>query len=473
MRYAKLLTLDLNNCLESVVGSAHGIKLSDISALQKRGNEIHSNIQERRTKDLGFYDVVSDRSVVTAVEAISKPALKKFDDFVLIGIGGSALGPAALYTALAHPHHNLLPRAKRKGMRLFVLDNSDPEMIARCLETVDLKKTLVNVISKSGTTAETMTGYMVAEQILGKKLGAKNVAKHLVYTTDPEKGILRALAGKTPSIPTLPIPDNIGGRFTVLAPVGLFPAACIGIDIRRLLKGAQWMAARCAKADILTNPAYLYAAIHHLLDTKKGKNIAVMMPYVQALRDIADWHRQLWAESLGKRFDNQGREVFVGQTPVKSLGATDQHSQVQLYVEGPNDKIHTFIRAESWRTKCPIPKGSLKGVGALDIFRGRDMADVITAELLATEFALASAQRPSIRLTMPTVSPETVGALLFMLELATAFAGGLYNINAFDQPGVEEGKRATYALMGRQTPDDEKKRKELAAYQKKRTVKPV
>ena len=199
-----------------------------------------------------------------------------------------------------------------------------------------------------------------------------------------------------------------------------------------------------------------------------------MMPYCQALRDIADWHRQLWAESLGKRMSEDGQEIFVGQTPVRALGATDQHSQIQLYVEGPNDKIVTFLQVEKWRTRCPIPKNCPhRTIREMDVFRGKDMADLLTAELCATEFALTKSQRPNLKIILPAVSPETVGALLYFLEVATAFAGGLYNINAFDQPGVEEGKKATYALMGRDTPDDAQKRKELERYQKKRKRPPI
>jgi len=196
----------------------------------------------------------------------------------------------------------------------------------------------------------------------------------------------------------------------------------------------------------------------------------VMMPYANALRDVADWYRQLWAESIGKAKDVQGKTVNVGQTPIKALGATDQHSQVQLYVEGPNDKIFTLIKTEQFRAKCPIPK-SFKAIPELRYFAGHDMGELLNVELDATEFALAKNKRPSVRIILDEISPENLGGLLYMLEVQTAFSGGLYNINAFDQPGVEEGKKATAALMGRGTDKDKVKEREIAAFQKKKTYK--
>lgn len=468
-----MLRLDFNNCLAGLVGKKDGLTIDELMRLQTRTAAIHKDLAKRRKSDLGFFNLPYDADLVRAIQRLAARYRKKFENFVLIGIGGSALGPAALFTSLCHPHHNLLPAAKRKNaMRLFVLDNADPEMIARCLETLDLKKTLVNVITKSGTTPETMTAFMVIEQALIEAVGPKKYTDHLVFTTDPQKGLLRQLADRH-GVATLPIPPNVGGRFSIFTAVGLLPAACCGIDIKKLLAGAAAMERLCKNPNLFKNPAYLYAAIHYLLDTRHNKPIAVMMPYCQALRDVADWHRQLWAESLGKRLDCQGREVFVGQTPVKALGATDQHSQIQLYVEGPNDKIHTLIQVEKWRARCPIPKKALPELKELDLFRGRDMAELMTAELNATEFALTKSKRPNVKIILPGVSPETIGALLYMLEVATAFAGGLYNINAYDQPGVEEGKKAAYALMGQPGKAQEAKRAELAAYKAKRQRKPI
>ncbi|GAF90481.1 unnamed protein product, partial [marine sediment metagenome] len=272
----------------------------------------------------------------------------RFENFVVLGIGGSALGNIALQAALNHPYYNLLDKKTRGGMpRIFVMDNVDPEYFGGLLDIIDPKKTLFNLISKSGGTAEPMSQFMVVREILRKKLGAK-AKDHIIATTDKESGILREIVEKE-DYESFVIPGNVGGRFSVFTPVGLLSAAMGGIDIAQLLAGAAAMDSRCSTASLTKNPAYRNAVVHYLADTKKGKSISVMMPYSNALYLIADWYRQLWAESLGKKFDVDKKVVNAGQTPIKALGATDQHSQAQLYVEGPNDKIFTLVGAEKYR----------------------------------------------------------------------------------------------------------------------------
>jgi len=371
-----------------------------------------------------------------------------------------------------HNYHNMLDQKARKGdPRLFVLDNSDPEILKRLFDVIDIKNTCFNVVSKSGTTPETMAQFMVIVEMIKRKVGAKNLHKHLIATTDREKGLLRPFASQY-DLDSFIVPDNVGGRFSEMTAVGLLPAAVEGVDIHAMLKGARDMDKRTNTANLMKNPAYLNAAIHYLGDTKKGKTISVMMPYSNALRDIADWYRQLWAESIGKANSLDGKKVYTGQTPVKALGATDQHSQVQLYVEGPNDKIFNLVQVEKFREKCPIPK-SFKSIPEIAYLSGHDMSELLNAELDATEFAFAKASRPSVRIVLDEISPENIGGLLYMLEVQTAFSGGLYNINAFDQPGVEEGKKATAALMGRGNDADEKKAKEVADHQKKKKHKAI
>jgi len=393
-------------------------------------------------------------------------ARKGFDNFVVLGIGGSALGPICVHSALAHPYHNLLSKKQRKGApRFFVLDNADPEWVGKLSEAIDLKRTYFSVVSKSGSTPETLAELMVFYSKVAKIVGKSSADKQFCATTDPAKGSMRELAVKK-GWPILEIPQRVGGRFSVLSAVGLFPAAVEGIPIDRLLKGAADMAKRCESPDIFENSAYLYSAIHYLADVKKGKTMSVMMPYSNALRDVADWNRQLWAESLGKAEDDDNRIVNVGQTPIKALGATDQHSQVQLYAEGPNDKIFTFVGAKKFRNSCRIPR-SLPSLANLSYLCGADMGKLLNEELNATEFALTKNKRPCLRIELDKISPENIGGLFYMLELATAFSGELYNINAFNQPGVEEGKQATAALMGRNKLEDRKKRAEIAKANKK------
>jgi glucose-6-phosphate isomerase len=227
----------------------------------------------------------------------------------------------------------------------------------------------------------------------------------------------------------------------------------VGIPADRLMAGAAHVARECSSASLLKNPAYIFAACQYLAATKKGKNVAVLMPYAASLRDVADWFRQLWAESLGKRVDTAGRVVHTGQTPVKALGVTDQHSQMQLYVEGPADKVVTFLHVERFRSKLSFPRGP-RGYSSLNYLGGKKVADLMEAEFQGTRMALTRSQRPNMTFSIRSVTPEAVGGLFQLFELANAMSGELYGINAFDQPGVEAGKEAAYALMGRKGYDE-------------------
>src|SRR5680860_457282 len=252
----------------------------------------------------------------------------RFDNVVVLGIGGSALGTIALSTALRPQYADLLPREARGGHpRLFVVDNADPDQICALFANLNLSRTLVNVISKSGSTAETMAAYMVARGLVEKTLGRGHVRDHFVFTTGPDGGALRDI-GRRESIKLFDIPNGVGGRFSVLSPVGLLPLALAGVDVEPLLAGARDLDSTVSGRPVMDNPAYLFATIQFLMDTHFGRNICVMMPYSARLRDVSDWFRQLWAESLGKALDREGKTVHIGQTPVKSLGTTDQHSQV-------------------------------------------------------------------------------------------------------------------------------------------------
>ncbi|HOI56589.1 MAG TPA: glucose-6-phosphate isomerase, partial [Phycisphaerae bacterium] len=369
----------------------------------------------------------------------------RFDNVVVLGIGGSALGATAIYTACAKPYASLLDKKQRKSPRLFVMDNIDPAQFAAMLETIDPARSLFVPISKSGSTAETMAQFMICRELLKKRLGAK-YARNVVAITDQAKGYLRPIAEQE-GYETFPVPDGVGGRFSVLSPVGLFPLAMVGIDIKALLEGAAAMDRRCETPRLRENPAFLSAAIQYLC-YQRGKPMSVMMPYSQALRDVADWYRQLWAESLGKIRTRGSKSECVGPTPIKALGVTDQHSQVQLYREGPNDKVFTLLAVGDFGCDIAIPKafGDVEGCGYLG---GHTMGELMDAERRATTFALTKSQRPNVTITLPVVNEYTVGQLLYMLMVQTSFAGELLGINTYDQPGVEEGKIATYALMGR------------------------
>jgi glucose-6-phosphate isomerase len=367
-------------------------------------------------------------------------------DVVVLGIGGSALGPIALRTALRPPQWNLLGDAAREGNpRLHVLDNVDPANILALLARLDLARSLFVVTSKSGGTAETMSQYLVVRGRLASALGDAEARERIVFVTDPEKGALRTIA-RQEGIAALDIPANVGGRFSVLTPVGLLPAALVGIDTGELLRGAGDMRTRCASPALEGNVAGAFAALQFLADTKHGRNIQVLMPYSDALRDMADWFVQLWAESLGKH--RSPGDAGFGPTPLAALGATDQHSQVQLFMEGPGDKTVTFLRVERAGDDVEIPRLHAD-VPELAYLGGHRLGELLDIERRATAGALARRGRPNMTLSLETVDAFHVGALFMFLELATAYAGRLYGVNAFDQPGVELGKQFAYAMLGR------------------------
>ncbi len=372
----------------------------------------------------------------------------RYDALMVIGIGGSALGPIALATALLPFYWNELSPTRRRHMpRLYVLDNVDPDETVALLDRLDLERTLVNVISKSGTTGESMAGYLIIKQRLEAVVGPRAVKEHLVFTTDPAGGTLRQIGNET-GVPMFDLGPGIGGRFSVLSPVGLLPAALTGMDVSGLLAGAADMASWIEESAGWDNPACAFAGVQYLNDVEFRRRISVMMPYSAHLRDIADWYRQLWAESLGKSVDRKGRPIDCGPTPVKSLGVTDQHSQLQLYAEGPDDKIITFLGVGEFAQTLQIPAPGPEAE-ALSYLGGHTLGGLLWAEQRATAWALAQKGRPSLTITVPKVEARSVGALMYMLEMATAVAGELYDIDAFDQPGVELSKKATYALMGR------------------------
>ncbi len=433
-----------------------GIKPQEIEKNRARCEEAHRKIINDRENDiLGFYELPDFDT--SKIHAFVNEVLDEFDCMVVLGIGGSALGNRALYSALK----------TEKGLdrKLFIADNVDPYMMKEILDQVELPRTLFNVITKSGTTAETMSTYLIVLNILRDVFGP-DYKKHVVVTTDAEKGFLRQLIKKD-GYRDFVVPGNVGGRFSVLTDVGLVSSAFAGIDIDKLLEGAKAMRKRCENEDVMKNPAYLNALLH-VLYMEKGMNISVMMPYSNPLYDMADWYRQLWAESLGKRYNVDGEEIFVGQTPVKALGTTDQHSQVQLYVEGPNDKVTTFLGLEKFTWDYEIP-GIYPERDEVNYLGGQSLSRLLNVERQATEIALTDAGRPNCTILFPTLDEHHLGEFIFLYEVQTVFAGKLLNIDPLDQPGVEAGKIATYAMMGKKGFDT--RRKEIEQFMQSKAEK--
>ncbi|MEP6857603.1 MAG: glucose-6-phosphate isomerase [Gemmatimonadales bacterium] len=442
------LRIDFSNMMISPGGidpAAWGVSAKQFDAAKRKFDELRSGAS------VGFVDLPSDKTLLAQVEKFASSAQGRYDDVVILGIGGSALGPIALRTSLRPSGWNLLDDKARGGYpRLHVLDNVDPETIDALLGRLRLERALFIVTSKSGGTAETMAQFLIVHDRLARE--KLDVTRHLVFVTDPKQGALRPLAERL-KVPALDIPANIGGRFSVLSAVGTLPAALIGIDVKSLVSGAVEMAKRCESAELAKNPAGVYAMLQWLADTRLTKKIVVFMPYSDPLRDFAAWFVQLWAESLGKQRPDG---TSVGSTPLAALGATDQHAQVQLFMEGPADKTVTFVAVDQRATDVTIPT-AFQDVKELGYLGGHSLGELIDIEQRATAGALAKRGRPNMTIHLERVDAPHVGQLMMLLELATAYAGQLYGIDAFNQPGVELGKQFAYALLGRPGADQAKK----------------
>lgn len=439
-----MLKLDYTFMMADAVGSKLGVEDTELEQAAPRVEKVHEQLETSREKgELPFYDLPFQDGVEDIVDLADELA-DRFDDLVVLGIGGSALGTIAVARALLPLHHNRLDRRmRRERPRLHVLDNVDPEGIRATFELLDPGRTGFCVISKSGTTVETMSQFLVARDWVRQSAGDR-FRDHFILITDPEKGVLRQLA-REQDYRTADIPTGVGGRFSVFTPVGLLPLAVAGVDVRELLSGAAELYPHVTNSDLYSNPAYLNGLLQYLA-YGKGASISVMMPYSDRLSEVAEWYRQLWAESLGKKTNIHGDIVHVGPTPVKALGATDQHSQLQLYMEGPFDKVITFLAPDK-RESLPIPEaGDIPG---LEYLAHKDLGDLLANEQKASAIALARAGRPNCTLRIPDVAARTVGALLYMLEVQTVFAGALFDVDPLDQPGVEDGKIITSAFMGR------------------------
>ncbi len=447
-RNSMRIKLDFNNMTDTFLGDK-GFSAKQLATYSARATEAFRYVKENRGKDelyMGWTELPYNQTEIVAdILSTAKKIRSKFQYFVVLGIGGSALGPIMAFNALCHLHYNDLPRAKRKGPKFYVEDNVDPVRMRDLLDVIDPAKTCFNVISKSGATSETMAQYLIILDLL-KKAGV-DVKENVIFTTDANKGNLKKISDEVGGIKSYILPDGVGGRFSQLCPVGLLPAAVLGIDIKGLLAGAGYMDYLCRQPSMRKNPA-LMCAVLQIASMEQGKNVGVMMPYSDNLKYIADWYCQLWAESLGKNVTLDGKPCNVGQTPVKSLGVTDQHSQVQLYTEGPYDKVVTFLSLEKYGCAMPIPHGC-ENIPDVSFLGGHTMEELIKAENEATAYALTKAGRMNYTIYLPELNAFTLGQLLFLFELQTAYAGAMLNINTFNQPGVEEGKKATFALLGK------------------------
>ncbi len=442
------IRLYYKNVTSEIIGSEHGITPGQLKALAEKTSPLIRLVNvERKAGKTPYRDLPYGKQTPKQVKDLAAELKDNCENLVVLGIGGSALGNIALQTAL-NPYMHNLDSTQRPGPRLFVFDNIDPGQLASFLDWVSdkLDKTIFNVISKSGQTAETASQFLIVRQLLLDKLGTDGLKNQVVATTDAKQGTLRRIADDV-GLRCLEVPEGVGGRFSVLSAVGLFSAAMCGVDINLLLCGAADMDNKVSDEDFYQNPAAINAAVNYHF-YNHGKKIAVMMPYSYAIKDLADWYRQLWAESLGKAQDIAGNEVHIGPTPVKALGTTDQHSQVQLYREGPNDKLFTFLQVNDFQTNLTIGPAP-DCAPELRFLAGVDLSILLNSEKKATEYALLQSKRPCLTVLFDAVNAYTVGQFIYLYEVTTSLAGALFGIDPYDQPAVELGKESTFALMGK------------------------
>lgn len=444
MKARRPLVLDLNNLFKPAIEDG----LNAVLAFDKAFRRIHDGVKVlKQTGQLPFSRLPSDDVLRQEIMAAAG-RYEGVDNVIVCGIGGSALGAVSMYHALAGPFGNLLRSTRpKKRARLFVVDHIDPASIMDLFDLVAPQKNLFVFVSKSGNTAETLAQYLFV-----KKNFAGLSPDNTFVITGAEDGFLRELAGKE-GYPTLPVPSGVGGRFSVFSAVGLFPLAVCGFDIAEILDGAAHAEALCQHDVLAQNPAALLAFTVNAWLKKRGFSQVVLMPYSDRLRLFPDWFAQLWAESLGKKKTLSGKKESVGTTPIKSVGVTDQHSQLQLYLDGPRDKVILFIEVEeTWATGqlCDDKFGNDR----VDFLAGRSLKDLMRNEKLATEESLRENGRPNATIRLSMINEFQLGQLYQVFMNVIPYMGALLDINAFDQPAVERIKKFTFGLMGRKGFED-------------------
>ncbi|MDA1081399.1 MAG: glucose-6-phosphate isomerase [Gemmatimonadetes bacterium] len=413
-----------------------GVSPTEWNDLAIRFGEVHAAVaSDRSAGRYGFMELDAQAAETKRVLDYAAHAPMRYTDVVVLGIGGSALGAIALRSAFG---------AYDDTPRLHVVDNVDPHTFKALLARLAFDRTLWIVVSKSGATVETLAQYAIVRHVL--VAGGLSIARHVVFVTDPVAGPLRAIA-LDEGIPAFDVPPNVGGRFSVLTPVGTLPAAFAGYDVGAIVAGAQAMLDRCNTPALADNPAGLLATLLWRAHQRAGQSTHVFMPYSDPLRDVAPWFVQLWAESLGKT-DADG--LPAGPTPLAARGATDQHSLLQLLMEGPADKVVCFLRVANHARDLMVPKSEIVP-DAVAFMRGRSLGELLDAEAGATARALVSAGRPSLTITVDGVDAYSIGELLMFLMIATVYAGAMYRVDPLGQPGVELAKRLAREALERST----------------------
>lgn len=361
---------------------------------------------------------------------------KKF--FYHLGIGGSSLGPEMLIHAL-----------KKNETQFVFINNIDPEALESELSSLNhstLNESLFFIVSKSGNTIETMAGLSIITQKLANLgVSAQELKNYMVFATDPEKSEMLTLAQDF-SIPILSIPSDVGGRFSVLTPVGFFPALFAGINIDELCLGAKEMQSQLLNEDPAINELMATSEFLYHLKMQKNVNQTVFMPYSTKLRFFSNWFAQLWAESLGKKKNQRGMIVNEGLTPIVAYGATDQHSLLQLFVEGPEDKAFIILDIDQFKHDFSLTSPYFE-TPTFNVLKGTALSKLMKAEVKGTINSLKECERPILQISLEENNEYVLGQLILFFESLTALMGQMLDVDPFNQPGVEASKIYTRQFL--------------------------
>lgn len=409
----------------------------DFGSLSKKAFDIGEMLYKLKfdpQKMAGWLNLPHDENMFQEVARFVKEVIEeeKYEYVLVLGVGGSSLGAQALIEGIKTPLWNRLGRTKRKGfLTIDFIDNLDPIVLRTLLNKLKLDRTLFMVVSKKGETVETIVPMLVCKEWIGE-----NFYKQCVFVTTIGSGLLYEISRKE-GVKVFPIPENVGGRYSVFSSVGLLPSGLSGINLDEIRLGLLEADNLCRTTDLKTNIA-VTLAICAFTSYVNGKNMFVLMPYSSCLRLFVDWFIQLWSESLGKN--------KKGSTPLSSIGACDQHSQLQMFNEGPDDKLICFLKVNKHKKDLTIGDFS-KEHERFKIYSSYKVGQVLNIELEATRRALTESNKPSLMITLPELDEYYLSQLMFILEMATAIMGNLLEVNPFDQPGVELLKKYTNELL--------------------------
>ena len=427
---------DLTSCFAEAIGE-RGLERSDFEhTLAAAGPALAAIGEAHRAASLPLLRLPGHSDDLAALAPLAGRYRREYDHVVVLGTGGSSLGAKTL-CALADRGFGPPPGAPR----MWFMDNVDPDTFDSLFASLDLAKTGFLAVSKSGSTTETITQLLVCIDAL--RSAGLGLGDRITAITEPADNPLRRIAA-THGMAVLDHDPGIGGRYAVLSLVGLLPAMIAGLDAAAIRAGAAWVLDPIlAGAQAPDVPPATGAAVSVALFRHRGANLTVLMPYVDRLAEFGMWYRQLWAESLGKD--------GTGTTPIRALGTVDQHSQLQLYLAGPADKMYTVVTLDCLGTGPGVP-ADLAGDPALDYIRGRTMGDLMDAEQRATIEALADNHRPVRVFTLARLDERAMGALMMHFMLETIIAAQLLGVDPFDQPAVEQGKVLTKRYLSQSAP---------------------